>query len=145
MRLELLQRNSRWIKDDGSPSEAFAQLFDSIVNEINNMTANIQLFKVNPSATSPSSGGEYTATAQSDGGRGVAITNFIATGTTGTFDVYIGDAASAANKVIDAASPSATGGSVERLINQVVNPGEKVWVVPSSPSAIVFMCSGVEL
>jgi hypothetical protein len=140
-----LQRHERWIKEDGSPSQSFAEIIESIIKEINDMTSNVQLFKVNLSATTPSADGEYTAKAMSKSGRGTVIKQFIATGTVGTYDVYIGDAASTANKVINGASPTAIGDTATALIDQVIAPGETIWVVNDNASAIVFMASGTEL
>jgi hypothetical protein len=143
--IKKLQRQERWMDENGSPVPKFAEIIEAIVEEVNNMTANVQLFKVNPAGTSPSAGGEYTAKAMNKGGRGTVIKQFIATGSTGTYDVYIGDAATAANKVINGASPSVSGDTATSLIDQVIAPDETIWVVPSSGGAIVFMASGTEL
>jgi hypothetical protein len=140
-----LQRQEVWIEEDGSPTDKFAEVIEQLIKEINNMTTNVQLFRVNPSSTSPSAGGEYTAKTMAKGGRGTVIRQFIATGTTGTYDVYIGDAASAANKVISAGVPTVGGGTATALIDALIAPGETIWVVPSSASAIVFIASGTEL
>jgi hypothetical protein len=140
-----LQRQEVWIEEDGSPTDKFAEVIEQLIKEINNMTTNVQLFRVNPSSTSPSAGGEYTAKTMTKGGRGTVIKQFIATGTTGTYDVYIGDAASAANKVISAGVPTVGGGTATALIDTLIAPGETIWVVPSSASAIVFIASGTEL
>lgn len=141
--LNLLQREEIWINSGGTPTDAFAEVIEDIVKELSEMTPNIQLFKIAPASSSPSVDGEYTSDTTVNKGRGTVITQFVAIGT-GTFDVYIGDAATVPNQIISGGAASAVGVSVEALVNQLINPGESVWVVPSVASAIVFMASGTQ-
>lgn len=143
MALKPLRRDENWIVD-GKPTKAFADLVETLIREVNDMTTNAQLFRVRPADTNANS--VYTAPASNQRGRGTTIKQFTASdpAAAATFNVYIGTTASAATKVVHGVTASAAGVSVSQLENALVRPGESIFVEASAANTIVFIASGNE-
>ena len=144
MALNKLQRAKAWIKKDGSPTQEFAELIDDLIQEFLDMATNAQLISVRPSDSSATA--QYTALASNQGGRGSIITQFMATDPAGaaTYSVYIGDSATGSTKVISSRTAGIDGDSPMSIINQLVKPGESIFLEASVGNTIVFYVSGTE-
>ena len=142
--LKPLQRNESWVDKDGKPTNRFAQVIESLIKEIEEMTTNIRLFSTRPSGTTATS--VYTAPTSAQGGRGSVIKQFIATDPAGaaTFDVYIGTSATVSNRICNNITATAVGVSVAALIDAIIIPGDSIFVECSAGNTIVFYCSGIE-
>jgi len=140
--LNELQRNHKWINEDGTPTDAFAEVIEDLIQEFENMKTNTQLFNIRPAGTSPVA--QYTAPEQTQGSRGTVVTKFSARGT-GTYNVYVGAAASVSTLIMSSVALVADGTTPSTLIDQLVLAGESIWLEPSAGDAIVFLGSGTEL
>jgi len=139
--LSPLQRGEAWLKEDLTPTDRLAETLEEIIREINDMTTNAKLFNIRPSGTGAVA--QYTSPTAAQGGRGTVITKFSATGT-GTYNVYIGDVADVTTLVINAEAATTDGTAPNTLIDQLVMPGDSIFLEPSAVDAIVFYASGTE-
>ena len=144
MALNKIQRNKAWFNKDLTPTQEFAELIDDLIQEFADMATNAQLISVRPSYTSAT--GQYTALASNNGGRGTTITQFMATDPAGTatYSVYIGTSATASTKVISSRTAGIDGDSPPSIINQLVKPGDSIFLEASAGNTIVFYVSGTE-
>lgn len=140
MALNPLQRSDRWIDEEGKPTDRLAEVIENIISELNDMTTNAQLFSTTLSATDKVS--VYDADASKDGSRGTIITKFTATGTT-AYSVFIGTAA-ANVEVMTSQTATADGVAPVTLIDQLIKPGDSIFIQPATTTAIVFYASGTE-
>ncbi len=144
MALNKIQRDKAWINKDGTPTQEFAELIDDLLQEFADMATNAQLISVRPSDTSATA--QYTAPDSTQGGRGATITQFMATEPAGsaTYSVYIGTSATDSTKVISSRTADIDGDSPPSIINQLVKPGESIFLEASAGNKIVFYVSGTE-
>ena len=144
MALDKIQRDKAWLNKDGTPTQEFAELIDDLLQEFADMATNAQLISVRPSDTSATA--QYTAPESTQGGRGTTITQFMATEPAGsaTYSVYIGTSATDSTKVISSRTAAIDGDSPPSIINQLVKPGESIFLEASSGNKIVFYVSGTE-
>ena len=144
MALNKIQRDKAWLNKNLTPTQEFAELIEDLIQEFLDMATNAQLISTRPSSTAITS--VYTALAANNGGRGTTITQFMATDPAGTatYSVYIGSAATASNKVISSRTADIDGDSPPSIINQLVKPGESIFVEASAGNTIVFYASGTE-
>ena len=105
------------------------------------MTTNAKLFNIRPDTTDAVA--QYISPTSSQGARGTIITKFSATGT-GTYNVYIGTVADADTLVISGEAATTDGTAPNTLIDQLVMPGDSIFLEPSDADAIVFYASGTE-
>jgi len=136
--LNKIQRDKAWLNKDGTPTQEFAELIDDLLQEFADMATNAQLISVRPS--------QYTALGSTQGGRGTTITQFMATEPAGsaTYSVYIGTSATDSTKVISSRTADIDGDSPPSIINQLVKPGESIFLEASAGNTIVFYVSGTE-
>ena len=144
MALNKIQRDKAWLNKDGTPTQEFAELIDDLLQEFADMATNAQLISVRPSDTSATA--QYTALNSNQGGRGTTITQFMATEPAGsaTYSVYIGTSATDLTKVISSRTAAIDGDSPPSIINQLVKPGESIFLEASAGNKIVFYVSGTE-
>ncbi len=144
MALNKIQRDKAWLNKDGTPTQEFAELIDDLLQEFADMATNAQLISVRPSDTSATA--QYTAPESTQGGRGTTITQFMATEPAGsaTYSVYIGTSATDSTKVISSRTAAIDGDSPPSIINQLVKPGESIFLEASAGNKIVFYVSGTE-
>lgn len=144
MAITPLQRGEKWIKEDGTPTDRFAEVIERVIQEIETMTANAKLFSIRPDSTDAVA--VYTAPQSNQGSRGTSITKFSATDPNGsaTYSVYIGTVADATTKIINAEVAPADGVAPNTLIDQLIMPGDSIWVEPSAADTIVFYGSGID-
>ena len=144
MALNKILRSQAWVNKDGTPTQEFAELIDDLIQEFADMATNAQLISVSPSDTSATA--QYTAPASKDGGRGTIITQFMATEPAGlaTYSVYIGSSATDSTKVISSRTAAIDGDSPPSIINQLVKPGDSIFLEASAGNTIVFYVSGTE-
>ncbi len=144
MALNKIQRDKAWLNKDGTPTQEFAELIDDLLQEFADMATNAQLISVRPSDTSATA--QYTAPESTQGGRGTTITQFMATEPAGsaTYSVYIGTSATDLTKVISSRTAAIDGDSPPSIINQLVKPGESIFLQASAGNKIVFYVSGTE-
>jgi len=142
--LNKIQRDKAWLNKDLTPTQEFAELIEDLIQEFLDMATNAQLISTRPSTTSITS--VYTALAANNGGRGTTITQFMATEPAGiaTYSVFIGSSATDSTKVISSRAAAADGDSPPSIINQLVKPGESIFVQASAIDKIVFYASGTE-
>lgn len=140
----VLQRNEAWLNKDLTPTERFAAAIEEIIKEINEMTTNANLFLGTQSVITPVK--VYTSPESSQGGKGTAITQFMATDPAGaaTYSVYIGTSATASNKVISSRTAAIDGDSPISILNGLVMPGDSIFVEASAANTIVLNISGIE-
>lgn len=139
-----MQRAKAWLNKDLTPTQEFAELIEDLIQEFLDMATNALLFSTRPSGTSPTS--VYTAVSANQGGRGTTITQFMATEPAGTatYSVYIGTSATASNKIISSRTADIDGDTPTSIINQLIKPGDSVFVEASAGNTIVFYASGTE-
>ena len=144
MALNKIQRDKAWLNKDLTPTQEFAELIEDLIQEFLDMATNAQLISVRPSTTGITS--VYTSPASNNGGRGTTITQFMATEPAGTatYSVFIGSSATDSTKVISSRTAAADGDSPPSIINQLVKPGESIFVQASAIDKIVFYASGTE-
>lgn len=144
MALNLIKRSDKWVDANGRPTNEFAQLFEELVREVEEMSINKQLFITRPSTTAATI--VYTAPTSAQGGRGTVIKQFIATdpASAATFNVYIGTSAGATTKVVSVETADNAGTRVVALYDALVSPGESIYVECSAGNVIVFCASGTE-
>ena len=144
MALNKILRSQAWVNKDGTPTQEFAEIIDDLIQEFADMATNAQLISARPSSTAITS--VYTALAANNGGRGTTITQFMATEPAGTatYSVFIGSSATDSTKVISSRTAAADGDSPPSIINQLVKPGESIFVQASAIDKIVFYASGTE-
>jgi len=142
--LNKIQRDKAWLNKDLTPTQEFAELIEDLIQEFLDMATNAQLISTRPNTTGITS--VYTALAANNGGRGTTITQFMATEPAGaaTYSVYIGSSATDSTKVISSRTAAADGDSPPSIINQLVKPGESIFVKASAGNTIVFYASGTE-
>jgi len=139
--LNYLQRSERWLNSDGTPTNRFAEVIEELTKEILEMTTNAFLFRERPSGTSPVN--VYTApTSKNTGGRGTVITQFVAGGSS-DYSVYIGTVADL-DTLILTSTATLDGDCPMCLINQIVKPGDSIWVEAAVGNNTVFYASGIE-
>jgi len=139
-----MQRDKAWLNKDLTPTQEFAELIEDLIQEFLDMATNAQLISVRPTTTSATA--QYTAPTSAQGGRGSTITQFMATDPAGaaTYSVYIGATATASTKIISSRTAAIDGDSPTSIINQLVKPGESIFLEASSANVIVFYVSGTE-
>lgn len=144
MALNKIQRDKAWVDKEGRPTQEFAELIDELIQEFLDMATNAQLISVRPTTTAAIA--QFTAVAANQGGRGAVITQFMATDPAGaaTYSVYIGTVADATTKVISSRTAAIDGDSPPSIINQLVKPGDSIFLEPSAGDTIVFYASGTE-
>lgn len=144
MPINPLQRNELWIDKEGMPTDRLAETLEDIINELNDMTTNAQLFSIRPDSTSAVD--QYKADEASQGGRGTIVTKFTATDPAGaaTYNVFIGTSATDSTKVINGATATIDGVAPTTLIDQLIKPGDSIFLQPSALDTIVFYASGTE-
>ena len=144
MALNKMQRDKAWFNKNLTPTQEFAELIDDLIQEFADMATNAQLISVRPSDTSATV--QYTAPDSTQGGRGTTITQFMATEPAGTatYSVYIGTSATDSTKVISSRTAAIDGDSPTSIINQLVKPGDSIFLQASAGNTIVFYVSGTE-
>ena len=48
MPLNFMQRGERWLKEDGTPTDRFAELIEELIREVGSMTTNAKLIAIRP-------------------------------------------------------------------------------------------------
>jgi hypothetical protein len=144
MPLNFMQRGERWLKEDGTPTDRFAELIEELIREVGSMTTNAKLIATRPVDAAITK--VYTSPTSQEGGRGTIITQFSATDPLGAevYDVYIGSVADSTTKVIEGETAPANGIAPSSLINQLVMPGDSIFVQAGAGNTIVFYASGTE-
>lgn len=144
MRLSKLRRSIPWIKADFTPTEEFAQSINEIIQVLEDMFTNKQLYSGRPDMASAEI--YYTAPASAQSGRGTTITQFSATDPAAgaTYNVYIGKTADDTTLVVSAFNAPADGVGPESVIGLLIPPEHSLWLEPSAIDTIVFNVAGNE-
>lgn len=144
MAINPLQRSDTWVDKEGKPTDRLAETLEDIIRELNDMTTNAQLFSIRPDSTSAVA--QYTVDTSSQGSRGTIVTKFTAMDPAGlaTYNVYIGTSATDSTKVINGETATTNGVAPITLIDQLIKPGDSIFLEPSAGNTIVFYASGTE-